>query len=154
MEIIRLNADDERISDALELAERVFMQFEAPIFTADGTDNFLRYIKGKKLADKLNDGSAAVYICISEGIICSMLCICDKNHISLCFTESGYQRKGIGSALLEAAFADNNSDSYTVNASPFGVNFYRKHGFVPTDMELMENGIIYTPMIKISERDR
>ncbi|MBQ7782788.1 MAG: GNAT family N-acetyltransferase [Oscillospiraceae bacterium] len=154
MGIICLTADDDRIYDALELAGRVFMQFEAPMFTAEGVDNFFRYINGKKLSDKLSEGSAVIYAYMDDEIIRSMLCICGGSHISLCFTDGEYQRKGMGSALLEAAFTENKSDCYTVNASPCGVNFYRRHGFVPTDMELMENGIIYTPMKKISERAR
>ena len=73
----------------------------------------------------------------------------DGNHISLMFTKGEYQRMGVARnimiRLLEHA-RKNGYDYVTLNSSPCGLPFYKVIGFVPTDMEQVKDGIIYTPM--------
>ena len=41
---------------------------------------------------------------------------------------------------------DNNEHEATVNASPYGVEFYRRIGFRDTGAEFVETGMRVTPM--------
>lgn len=145
-EIIRLSPDDSRIEDAIHLAEEVFMAFEAPIYSQTGIDCFLGFIKGSTFREKLNNGTAVIYIYIDDGNICGMMSIRDASHICLAFVKSEYQRKGIGTALFKRISSDFPDTKFTVNAAPAGYEFYRSIGFIPTDMELIDDGITYTPM--------
>ena len=57
---------------------------------------------------------------------------------------------GIGSALVSSAFQYSfqkyKERNYTVNASPYAVEFYHKMGFVDVSKEIFKDGITYTPM--------
>ena len=52
---------------------------------------------------------------------------------------------GIGRDLFNLARKDHRG-IVTVNAMPYGVPVYTHLGFVPTDTQKNENGIIFTPM--------
>lgn len=149
MNVELLYPDDSRIDDALRLAERVFMEFEAPVYPEEGKDNFLKYLYGEDLRGFISCRAAEMYICSEDDNICAMMCLVRGDHISLAFTEKAYQRKGMGRAMFEEILKRHTREDFTVNSSPFGYEFYKSLGFEPTDMELIEDGIIFTPMKRI-----
>lgn len=145
----RLDKTDKKmIREALKLAKDVFMEFDAPDFTKQGVKSFLRFADGTELKKELNSGSAVIYVCMEEDIICSMMCVRHSTHIGLAFTDGKHQRKGMAAALLDAVCAGSGGRALTVNAAPAGYEFYRKMGFEPTDIECLEDGVIFTPMRK------
>lgn len=134
---------------ALKLAENVFMQYEAPAFSARGVESFLSFLWGKRVRDMFAEGSFAVWSCYVGEELAGMLALRDMEHISLAFVRSDFHRQGIGRMLYAAAKAEasaNGTKRITVNASDYGIPFYRAIGFRETDMRLMTDGILYTPM--------
>ena len=59
-EIKRLTAKED-IHASLQLAEDVFMQFEAPDFSPRGVESFRNFIWGRRVKEMLDDGSFVVW---------------------------------------------------------------------------------------------
>ena len=57
-----------------------------------------------------------------------------------------YHSRGIGRALFEYIMKMSSPEFVTVNAAPYAVEVYRRLGFSPVGGEVVENGLIYTPM--------
>ena len=79
-----------------------------------------------------------------------MMAVQNKSHISLAFVGGEHRNTGVGKELFERICEDLPESSFTVNAASPAEMFYRKLGFIPTDMERFEDGIIYIPMIRKS----
>lgn len=147
-EIKKLSSEDD-IQAAFKLAEAVFMQYEAPAFSRRGVESFLEFLWGKRVREMLSDGSFAVWGCCEGDVLAGMLAMRDSEHISLAFVRSDFHRQGVGRMLY--AEAKNyalaaGTKRITVNASDYGIPFYRAMGFRETDMQLTADGIVYTPM--------
>lgn len=146
--IKRITAAEE-LQAALTLAENVFMQFEAPVFTKRGTESFLSFLWGKRIREMFESGSFAVWTCRCGNELAGMIALRDCEHISLAFVRSDFHRQGIGRMLYAAAKDEalsRGTKRITVNASDYGIPFYHAMGFRKTDMQLFVDGIQYTPM--------
>lgn len=149
MYTIKILSESNEIKAALQLAEDVFMQFEAPLFSKRGTESFRSFIWGNNVKRKLSDGEFVIWGCYSGDVLAGMMALRDDNHISLAFVRGDFHRQGIGRMLYaEASYyaSARNIKKITVNASDYGIPFYRAMGFKETDMQLEADGIIYTPM--------
>ena len=147
-EIKRLTAKED-IRASLQLAEDVFMQFEAPDFTPRGVESFKSFIWGRRVKEMIKDGSFVVWGCYCENQLVGMLAMRDCQHISLAFVMADFHRQGIGRMLYSQAkkYATLHlKRKITVNASPYGLPFYRAIGFKETDMENVIDGVRSTPM--------
>lgn len=147
-EIKRLVAKED-IHASLQLAEDVFMQFEAPDFPPRGVESFRNFIWGRRVKEMLEDGSFVVWGCYCENQLVGMLAMRDSNHISLLFVLSDFHRQGIGRMLFAQAkkYAMLHlKRKITVNASPYGLPFYRAIGFREVSMESVVDGVRSTPM--------
>lgn len=149
-EVKRLTKPED-INAAFKLAEEVFMRFEAPAFSEQGVDSFLDFLWGNRIKEMLADGEFAVWGCYDkrDDALIGMMALRGGDHISLAFVHSDFHRQGVGRMLYSAAkkYAHKaGSKAVTVNASDYGIPFYRAMGFKETDMRLMTDGIIYTPM--------
>lgn len=146
---VSLLNDREEIHKAFELAQDVFMMYEAPTFTKRGTESFLGFLWGKRVREMLDDGSFRVWACYADGGLAGMLAMREDSHISLLFVRGDLHRQGIGRMLYAEAknhAIASGTKIITVNASEYGLPFYRAMGFYETDMQLTNDGIIYTPM--------
>ena len=131
---------------ALDLALRVFMEFEAPDYPYEGTEEFKRSLQNPAYIDNL-----CYYIAIEQEEVIGMLATRNKGrHIALLFVDAQWQRKGIGRKLIEVALEDCKGSTMTVNSAPFAHGFYKEVGFEDTDVEQLTNGIRYIPMNKIN----
>lgn len=149
VKVISMPEDREEIKKAFELAENVFMEFEAPSFSKRGTESFLSFLWGKRVQEMLADGSFKVWVCHSGGELAGMLALRESEHISLLFVRGDFHRQGIGRMLYAEAMKyalAAGTHFITVNASDYGLPFYKAMGFYETDMQLVTDGIIYTPM--------
>jgi len=153
---IKRLTEEAELQAAFKLAERVFMEFDAPGCTKRGADSFLSFIWGKRVKEMLAEGEFAVWGCYNSHNSCDsadtligMMALREGCHISLAFVSGEYHRQGIGrmlySAALDYAFLCG-AEKITVNASDYGVPFYRAMGFKETDMRTITDGILYTPM--------
>lgn len=142
--LIKRISDSQQCHEALELAIKVFMEFEAPDYPTNGINEFKR-----SLEDPEYIGNLCTYAAFDDcGGIIGMLGTRDSGrHIALFFVDSAHQRKGIGRRLFELAMADCPGEIMTVNAAPFAIPIYEKLGFNVNNTEQIVNGIRFTPMI-------
>ncbi|MCH5192879.1 MAG: GNAT family N-acetyltransferase [Oscillospiraceae bacterium] len=153
----------DEINRSFVLAEKVFMEYEAPSFTKRGVDSFLNFLRGKRVKEMISDGDFKVWVCYAQGAsadeeLVGMLALREGCHISLAFVRGDFHRQGIGRMLYAEAkkyALSMKTEAITVNASDYGIPFYRAMGFRETDMQLDADGIIYTPMeAKIKKRKK
>lgn len=148
MEIRRLTQAD--LPEAMDLVWSVFLEFEAPEYSQEGIDEFKKFIDGETSEMTIrmhgafsNNDLLGVIATRSEG-----------SHIALFFVKKEHHNKGIGSRLFEHIMPLTESDSITVNSSPYAANIYRKLGFTDTDSEQLTNGIRYIPMKYVKKQFR
>ena len=141
-----LSPRDCRIDEALALAARVFGETLAPIYSKSGAEHFMAFVNGQKLRECLLSGNHKMYICSESCTVIGMMMIREVSHISLAFVDSEYRGTGVGRELFARISEDYPQAKFTVHAAPPAEGFYRRLGFVPTDMERLEDGIIYIPM--------
>ncbi len=136
--------------EAMALAWRTFLRFEADVYTAEGVTNFENFITDTTLHRMFVMGAYQMFVAVADGKIVGMITLRDSTHISLLFVDERYHRRGIGRALLEYLKdymrQEMGEGRVTVNASPYGVGFYHRLGFRDLRPEEKKDGIIYTPM--------
>lgn len=136
--------------DAMALAWRTFLRFEADVYTPEGVKNFENFISDSTLHRMFVMGTYQLFIALDGNKVVGMITLRDMTHISLLFVDEEYHRQGIGRALInhltDYLMTEMGIDRVTVNASPYGVGFYHKMGFHDLGPEEIKDGIIYTPM--------
>ena len=135
----RLRAGE--IPDALALMWKVFLQCEAPEYSAEGIASFRA-----SLEDEERIRSMTFYGAFDGKKLVGVLCMRAPQHIAGFFVDAAYHRRGIGRTLFETMRQDYDRQVFTVHSSPYAVGFYRRLGFVPTQGEQITNGLRYTPM--------
>ena len=136
--------------DAMALAWKTFLQFEADVYSAAGVQNFENFITDATLHRMFIMGAYQMFVALDRQRIIGMITLRDSKHIWLLFVDEKYHRQGIGRALVKQ-LTDYMAEEMgirqvTVNASPYGVGFYHKLGFRDLRPEEQKDGIIYTPM--------
>lgn len=136
--------------DAMALAWKTFMQFEADCYTMEGIRSFEDFITDTTLYRMFIMGAYQMFVALDQQRIIGMITLRNGSHISLLFVDEKYHRQGIGRALIEYLreylLSEAGVDRVTVNAAPYGVDFYHKIGFRDLRPEEKKGGIIYTPM--------
>ena len=136
--------------DAMALAWKTFMQFEADCYTIEGIKNFEDFITDTTLYRMFVMGAYQMFVALDHNQIIGMITLRDDSHISLLFVDEKYHRQGVGRALIEYLreylLSEAGVSRVTVNAAPYGVAFYHKLGFRDLRPEEESDGIKYTPM--------
>lgn len=138
------------VSAAMDLVWRVFSEFEAPEYCAEGVDEFRRFIRVDNIVEKMHTGGMVLWGWYDGGTLAGVIAVTVTGHINLLFVDPAYQRRGIAKALHETAmdcFRARGVASVTVNSSPYAVEIYRRLGFAPVTEEQTVNGIRFTPMV-------
>lgn len=143
-----LSPNDCRINEALSLALRVFDEVEAQIYPPSGREHFAAFVMGDELKKHIASGDMKIYICSESCTVIGMIAVQNRSHISLAFVDGEHRSTGVGKEIFERICEDLPESSFTVNAAPPAEMFYRRLGFIPTNMEHFEDGIIYIPMIR------
>ena len=147
-EVIRICCiEKEKWDEALKLVKEVFMEFEAPVYCEEGIADFMHAI-GDESYLSMHRFYGAYQDNKLVGVIATRN---NHHHIGLLFVDKRYQRKGIGRQLIQHILDMKDEKPITVNASPFGHEFYKKLGFVDTSEEQITNGVRYYPMKRIAE---
>lgn len=148
---IKLLETENEINEAIKLAEEVFTEFEAPIYPKEGAESFRSFLYGENMQKMRSQGSIHFFGAYCGGTLSGICAHRAATHITLMFVRREFQRRGIGRALIQAAIEHIHliygTYAVTLNAAPCGIEFYKSVGFIPTDMEQMADGIIFTPMI-------
>lgn len=136
--------------DAMTLAWKTFMKFEANVYTDEGIQNFEDFITDATLHRLFIMGVYQMFVALDRNQIVGMITLRNSSHISLLFVDEKYHRQGIGRALIEYLreylLSEAGVSKVTVNAAPYGVAFYHKLGFKDLRPEEERDGIRYTPM--------
>ena len=128
--------------EALQLVKEVFMEFEAPDYCDEGIADFMHAI-GDESYLNMHRFYGAYQDDKLVGVIATRN---EHHHIGLLFVDKNYQRKGIGRQLIQHILGMKDEEPITVNASPYGHEFYKKLGFADTCEEQITNGVRYYPM--------
>lgn len=132
----------EEIPAALDLVQRVFMEYEAPDYSDEGIHEFFGSLCDENYLSKLK-----MYGAFSEGELLGVIATRSLGmHIALFFVDGKYHRRGIGRALFETVLKACPAEIMTVNSSPYAVPIYRRLGFRETDTEQTVNGLRFIPM--------
>ncbi len=145
--IIIRKAFESEWEQAMELAWKTFLKFEADEYGEEGKKNFLDFISNEQLFQMFLTENYKLSLALCEGKIVGMVTLRSGHHISLLFVDEKYHRKGIATALLSHIQSELEDKTLTVNSSPYGEAFYSKVGFVKTDEWTTADGITYLPMI-------
>ncbi len=138
----------ENLAQALALVERVFMQFEAPDYQPEGILTFRTFLHDPDAVSAL-----VFYGAYIEDQLVGVLATRGSSHIALFFVEPCFQRQGVGRALFFAARETCKTDEMTVNSSPYAVEIYQRLGFHALSKEQLRDGIRFTPMRFVAERE-
>lgn len=144
------NAYREEWQDAMALAWKTFLRFEADVYSPEGVKNFENFITDSTLYRMFVMGAYQLFVAVEHSRLVGMITLRDTTHISLLFVDEAYHRQGIGRGLIgylaDYLRTEVGADRVTVNSSPYGVGFYHKMGFRDIRPEETKDGIIYTPM--------
>lgn len=140
----------EEWESAMSLAWRTFQRFDAPDYSKRGIESFLDFISDTTLYKVFLNGGYKLFVAVENGEIIGLISLRETNHISLLFVEEKYHRRGVGRGLIQYAMdylkQAEGLNWCTVNAAPYGKEFYHRLGFTDTGMETENDGIRYTPM--------
>lgn len=136
--------------EAMALAWKTFLRFEADVYTPEGVENFRNFVTDSTLYRMFVMGSYQLFVAVEHNRVVGMITLRETAHISLLFVDEAYHRRGIGRALIrylaDYLVTEMGVGRVTVNASPYGVEFYHKMGFRDLGPEETKDGITYTPM--------
>lgn len=136
--------------EAMGLAWKIFLEFEADVYPPEGVRNFEDFITDSGLKRMFDMGKYQMMTAYDNGKMIGMITLRNEMHISLLFVDDRYHRHGVGRALIlkmaDYVKAELGKQRLTVNSSPYGVGFYHKVGFRDLGPEKQQDGIIYTPM--------
>lgn len=136
--------------EAMGLAWRVFLKYDAADYSALGVRSFHNFISDHMLYRMFQTGSYQLFGAYDKGKMVGMITLRDETHISLLFVDEHYHKKGIGRKLIDQVrgylLTEVGASRLTVNASPMAVGFYHKLGFTDLGPERIADGIRYTPM--------
>lgn len=142
----------EEWDDAMALAWRVFMRFEANDYTPEGIESFQDFITDSVLHRMFIMGAYQLFGAYDNERMIGMISLRNETHISLLFVDERYHRRGVGRRLIQYVsdyVRNEEGHSFvTVNAAPYAVEFYHRVGFVDTNVKQFNDGIWYTPMEK------
>ena len=140
----------EEWQDAMALAWKTFLKYEAEDYTAEGIRSFQECITDNMLYRMFLLGSYEMIVAKEGERMVGMITVRNGGHVSLLFVDEKYHRKGVGKSLIQYLcnylLTEAGISRITVNASPYGVGFYHKLGFRDTGLETEQSGIRYTPM--------
>jgi ribosomal protein S18 acetylase RimI-like enzyme len=142
------------------MVRQVFDRFVAPAYTTAGRRSFLAYARPVRIGDRLEQDHR-VLIAEEQGRLAGMIEVRGAGHVSMLFVDGDCQRRGVGRALLRAAFAPPPvgarrgagrpppaADLITVNAAPNSIAAYERLGFRPTGPEKTVKGLRFLPMAR------
>lgn len=138
--------------EAIALAWKTFLKFEAKDYGQEGIDSFRDFLTDALLHRMFIKGEYPVFIALDGGKQTGMISLRNKKHISLLFVEERHHHCGIGKALIKSVehYIRNEFQerTITVNAAPYAIGFYHQIGFEDVAPQLSKDGITYTPMEK------
>ena len=137
--------DIEEISD---LVKRIYLKYNSKIDSEEGINNILTFMSKENMRLRFYIEGALMLVARDENNkIVGAIELKNFEHISLFFVDDKYFKFGIGKKLFEEVKNILKLEKYSVNASDYALEFYKKLGFVQiTDSIKIENGVHFYPM--------
>lgn len=136
--------------EAMGLAWKTFLEFEAEEYGPIGVRNFEDFITDNALKRMFVMGKYQMIVAYVSDKMVGMITLRNEMHISLLFVDKQFHKMGIGRALIKSMAdyvrCEIGKERITVNASPYGTEFYHSVGFTDLGPMTQKDGIIYTPM--------
>lgn len=149
MHIRPLTHDD--LPSASALCLDAFMQAVAPSLSAQGVQTFAKAAAAQAFAERIK-GDNLLLVCVADGAITGLIELKEGRHVAMLFVAPGWQRRGIGRRLVNAAMAQARAEVVTVRASLSSVAAYERYGFFQTGEVGEFAGLVYQPMEKTLPR--
>ena len=131
--VIKQCSNEKEIAEALSLAWRVFLEYEASDCAPEEVEKFRESIQGSLFLDALT-----IYAAYREDKVVGMIAVRSSgSHIALFYVDGNFHRQGIGRELFEEAGKHNFAGFMTVNSSLYAIPVYHKLGFA--DMDTVQN---------------
>lgn len=138
------------IKPALDLALRVFMEYDSLQYGPEHTERMRTAIKERlDHFDIYLSGKRLMFVALDSNKVIGIIETYGTNRISLMFVDNAYQRQGIATALMRSVACELKKTGYNeivLNSSPYGVRFYTKFGFTINEAEKDPNTPWKTPM--------
>lgn len=138
--------------EAMELAWRTFLIYDAKDYGKKGVDSFRDFISDQWLKKMFLKGEYQMMVALDHEKIVGIISVRCQTHISLLFVDEKYHNFGIGRNLIESMahylLAEIGAEYITVNAAPYAEEFYHKLGFWDLAPKTEKDGIIFTSMKK------
>lgn len=138
--------DIEEISD---LVKRIYLKYNSKIDSEEGINNILTFMSKENMRLRFYIEGALILVARDKNNkIVGAIELKNFEHISLFFVDDKYFKFGIGKKLFEEAKNIFGAEKFSVNASDYALEFYKKLGFVQiTDSIKIENGVHFYPML-------
>lgn len=150
MKYLIRQATPDDVIPALQLALRVFIEYEAPVYSGGAIDKFKADCVGNECyIQNYISGNHLMYIALDDEKIVGVINERGNGRISMLFVDGEYHRQGIATALMERMVCElklQGIEKITLHSSPYGVPFYKNFGFIATDIERKLDSFIVTPM--------
>ena len=129
---------------------KVFAEFEAPEYSAEGIQEFRNFIAIEAVMQRLNHKEMLLWACFEDGKVIGVIASRPPCHIALLFVDKAHHCRRIARSLYNTVLDHyktiGNYNEMTVNSSPYAVEAYRRLGFSETDSAQTVNGIRFIPM--------
>ncbi len=136
--------------EAIHLVWKTFVQFDAKDYPKEGADRFAEFITDETLHRMFVIGAYEMFLVFLDETIIGVITLRDRTHISLLFVDGLYQRKGIGSMMIDYVKGYvqyvYQSTLLTVNAAPSAIGFYEHLGFIHVKEPFIQKGMLVAPM--------
>ncbi len=144
--------NEAEVGHALDLVYKVFMEFEAPDYPAEGVESFVNdIIRNEGFKEGCITGKFKMYGAFEEDTIVGIMTMRKESHVMLAFVDAEHHKQGVGRRLFEHILGETVLENptitdITVNSSPYAVGFYKQLGFTETDALQEKHGIRFVPM--------
>lgn len=143
-------ATAEDIRPALDLALRVFMEYDALDYGPEHTERMRLAIEERITnPDIYLPGKRLMFVALDDKKVIGIIETYGNNRISLMFVDRDYQRQGIATELMSRMVCElkkRGFDKIVLNSSPNGLLFYKHFGFTIIETEKNINTPWKTPM--------
>lgn len=138
--------DIEEISD---LVKRIYLKYNSKIDSEEGINNILTFMSKENMRLRFYiEGALMLVARDKNNKIVGAIELKNFEHISLFFVDDKYFKFGIGKKLFEEVKNILKLEKYSVNASDYALEFYKKLGFIQiTDSIKIEKGVHFYPML-------
>lgn len=143
-------AEKSDADSAVALVLRVFDEFIAPDYPAEGIDHFYAHVTKDALIAAIDDGQIVRLATIGNGLA-GVVQVRDEAHITWLYVDGACHGRGIGRQLVVSAAEQIRERTppiteITLNSSPFAVPIYVRMGFEINGVEETKDGLRFTPM--------